>query len=66
MATNSIAPVLPEGAGYGVVVGIGVCYLNPIASSHRSIGANNEQFFFAIVMAGISYIQVRIFNTLFT
>lgn len=24
MSTNTIAPVLPEGAGYGVVVGIGV------------------------------------------
>ncbi|KUJ20913.1 Na+/solute symporter [Mollisia scopiformis] len=39
MSTSTIAPVLPEGAGYGVVVGIG--------------------FFFAIVMAGISYIQNR-------
>jgi len=25
MSTNQIAPVLPQGAGYGVVVGIGVC-----------------------------------------
>ncbi|KAN0115025.1 Na+/solute symporter [Hyaloscypha variabilis] len=39
MSSSTIAPVLPEGAGYGVVVGIG--------------------FFFAIVMAGISYIQNR-------
>ncbi|CZR54328.1 uncharacterized protein PAC_04212 [Phialocephala subalpina] len=39
MSTNTIAPVLPEGAGYGVVVGIG--------------------FFFAFLMAGISYIQNR-------
>ncbi|PSS25659.1 hypothetical protein M430DRAFT_134300 [Amorphotheca resinae ATCC 22711] len=39
MSTSKIAPVLPEGAGYGVVVGIG--------------------FFFALVMAGISFIQNR-------
>jgi hypothetical protein len=30
MSTNTIAPVLPEGAGYGVVVGIGVGSLEPI------------------------------------
>jgi hypothetical protein len=28
MTTNTIAPVLPEGAGYGVVVGIGVSSLD--------------------------------------
>ncbi|KAH8658775.1 Sodium:solute symporter family-domain-containing protein [Tricladium varicosporioides] len=39
MASDTIAPVLPQGAGYGVVVGIG--------------------FFFAFLMAGISYIQNR-------
>jgi multidrug transporter EmrE-like cation transporter len=38
MSTNS-SVVLPVGAGYGVVVGIG--------------------FFFALVMAGISFLQVR-------
>lgn len=38
MSTTSPAPVLPQGAGYGVVVGIG--------------------FFFAILMAGISMLQV--------
>ncbi|CAG8982733.1 hypothetical protein HYALB_00001014 [Hymenoscyphus albidus] len=39
MATDAIAPLLPQGAGYGVVVGIG--------------------FFFAILMAGLSYVQNR-------
>lgn len=38
MSTTSPAPVLPQGAGYGVVVGIG--------------------FFFAVLMAGISVLQV--------
>jgi hypothetical protein len=38
MSTNS-SIVLPVGAGYGVVVGIG--------------------FFFALVMYGISFLQVR-------
>lgn len=28
MSSNMIAPVLPEGAGYGVVVGIGVSSLD--------------------------------------
>ncbi|EHK98033.1 putative Urea active transporter [Glarea lozoyensis 74030] len=37
MATETIPPTLPQGAGYGVVVGIG--------------------FFFAFLMAGISYVQ---------
>ncbi|KAF7117687.1 hypothetical protein CNMCM5793_006810 [Aspergillus hiratsukae] len=37
MASSEVAPVLPQGAGYGVVVGIG--------------------FFFALLMAFISYIQ---------
>lgn len=36
--TTKVAPTLPEGAGYGVVVGIG--------------------FFFALLMAGISFLQV--------
>ncbi|EPE36160.1 solute symporter family transporter [Glarea lozoyensis ATCC 20868] len=39
MATETIPPTLPQGAGYGVVVGIG--------------------FFFAFLMAGISYVQNR-------
>lgn len=39
MASSEVAPVLPQGAGYGVVVGIG--------------------FFFALLMAFISYIQAR-------
>lgn len=39
MASDDIAVVLPQGAGYGVVVGIG--------------------FFFALVMAGVSWMQVR-------
>lgn len=40
MASDAVVPVLPEGAGYGVVVGIG--------------------FFFALVMAGVSWMQVRV------
>jgi urea-proton symporter len=36
---GAIAPVLPQGAGYGVVIGIG--------------------FFFALLMWGISYLQVK-------
>lgn len=36
---SSSTALLPQGAGYGVVVGIG--------------------FFFALLMAGISYLQVR-------
>ena len=39
MNSTTIAPILPEGVGYGVVVGIG--------------------FFFALLMAFVSYIQVR-------
>ncbi|OAL21890.1 hypothetical protein AYO20_11291 [Fonsecaea nubica] len=37
--SSAIQPVLPQGAGYGVVIGIG--------------------FFFAFVMAGVSYLQNR-------
>jgi multidrug transporter EmrE-like cation transporter len=39
MSSTTIAPILPVGVGYGVVVGIG--------------------FFFALVMAFVSYIQVK-------
>ncbi|OAG34371.1 hypothetical protein AYO21_11490 [Fonsecaea monophora] len=37
--SSAIQPILPQGAGYGVVIGIG--------------------FFFAFVMAGVSYLQNR-------
>ncbi|KAL6240748.1 hypothetical protein RBB50_012312 [Rhinocladiella similis] len=37
--SSAIQPVLPQGAGYGVVIGIG--------------------FFFALLMAGVSYLQNR-------
>jgi hypothetical protein len=36
--SSAVQPILPQGAGYGVVIGIG--------------------FFFALVMAGVSYLQV--------
>lgn len=45
MASTAVAPILPEGAGYGVVVGIG--------------------FFFALVMAGVSWMQVRTHHSLY-
>lgn len=37
---TTVNPILPQGAGYGVVVGIGL--------------------FFAILMSGISYLQVSL------
>lgn len=39
MAAADVKTVLPQGVGYGVVVGIG--------------------FFFALLMCGVSYVQVR-------
>lgn len=39
MSSKTVAPILPVGVGYGVVVGIG--------------------FFFALVMALVSYVQVK-------
>jgi hypothetical protein len=36
--STAVQPMLPQGVGYGVVIGIG--------------------FFFAVVMAGVSYLQV--------
>lgn len=36
---QDVKPVLPQGVGYAVVVGIG--------------------FFFALLMCGVSYVQVR-------
>jgi hypothetical protein len=36
MSTNTIAPILPQGAGYGVVVGIGVSF--PEFYVHNHLG----------------------------
>lgn len=43
MSTSTIAPVLPEGAGYGVVVGIGVSIVLAMKMSHNTVDAEEVE-----------------------